>query len=61
VFGYPPDEAARVASQALSTFLLHEQGTAKLESIRRPVMEVRLVFFTMPAAETFLRHQQFPR
>ena len=60
-FGYPREEAARVVSQALSAFLLHEQGTAKLTSARRPVAEVRLVFFGAADAETFLRHQRFPR
>jgi O-acetyl-ADP-ribose deacetylase len=58
-YGYPPPEAAGVASQAISAFLLHEAGTAKLESVRRPLAEVRLVFFTPGAAEEFLRHQQF--
>src|SRR5918911_460321 len=59
-FGYPREEAARVASQAISAFLLHEQGTAKLAAAERPLAEVRLVFFTLTDAEMFLRQQQFP-
>ena len=60
VFGYPREEAARVASHAISGFLLHEQGTAKLVTHERPLDEVRLVFFAQPDAEIFLSHQQFP-
>jgi len=60
-FGYPREEAAQVASQAISAFLLHEQGTAKLAAAARPLAEVRLVFFAQSDAEMFLRHQQFPR
>lgn len=56
---YPRHEAAQVASRAVSTFLLHETGTAKLENIRRPLAEVRLVFFSQADADAFLRHQQF--
>ena len=59
-FGYPREEAAKVASQAISGFLLHEQGTAKLTTHERPLAEVRLVFFAQPDADMFLRHQQFP-
>ncbi len=58
-FGYPRHEAAQVVSQAISTFLLHEVGTAKLESVQRPLAEVRLVFFSQADANKFLRHQQF--
>ena len=60
-FGYPRHEAAKVVSQALSAFMLHEAGTAKLdEEVHPPVAEVRLVFFSEADAEMFLRHQQFP-
>src|SRR5213076_3420055 len=59
-FGYPRAEAAQVAAQAISSFLLHEQGTAKLATHERPLAEVRLVFFAQPDADIFLRHQQFP-
>src|SRR2546423_1622247 len=58
-FGYPQPEAARVASQAVSAFLLSEAGTAQLTVDARPLAEVRLVFFSQPAADEFLRHQQF--
>ncbi len=58
-YSYPRHEAAQVASRALSTFLLHETGTAKLENIQRPLAEVRLIFFSQADADAFLRHQQF--
>jgi O-acetyl-ADP-ribose deacetylase (regulator of RNase III) len=48
VYGYPPEEAAQVASQALRDFL----------SADSTIREVRLVFFTLKDAETFLAHQQ---
>jgi hypothetical protein len=38
---------------------LHETGTVKLTPDARPLEEVRLVFFSQPAADEFLRHQQF--
>ena len=59
-FGYPRPEAAQTASQAISAFLLHVVGTAKLEGTGHPLAEVRLVFFSQPDADKFLRHQQFP-
>jgi O-acetyl-ADP-ribose deacetylase (regulator of RNase III) len=49
VYGYPQDEAARVASRAIQRFLA---GDAKLT-------EVRLVFFARGDAEVFLKHQGF--
>ena len=58
-FGYPQDEAARVASRAVGAFLLQEAGTAQPAPDARPLTEVRLVFFSPGAAEEFLRHQQF--
>src|SRR5438067_1186634 len=58
-FGYPRDKAAVVASQAISAFLLHEVGTAKLETEQRPLAEVRLIFFSQSDADMFVRHQQF--
>ena len=48
-YGYPRDEAARVASQAIKEFL------ARDASLR----EVRLVFFSPDDAEIFLKHQVF--
>jgi len=49
VYSYPREEAAEVASLALSEFL------AKDDSIR----EVRLVFFHPGDLDVFIRHQQF--
>lgn len=50
-FGYPPEEAAEVASEAIADFLDAD------ESIR----EVRLVFFSEAGAEVFLRKHKFER
>jgi O-acetyl-ADP-ribose deacetylase len=49
VYGYPPAEAAAVASQAIMEFL----ATDKLLS------EVRLVFFKQSDMNVFLRHHKF--
>ena len=49
VFGYPQDEAAKVASQAISRFFDSADS----------VLEVRLVFFQQTAADIFLKHQEF--
>ena len=49
IYGYPKDEAAQVASEAIAGAL------AKLPSIR----EVRLVFFTEADARVFIAHQRF--
>ena len=56
-YGYPPHEAARVASRAIRKFLSPEGGGmagrhAKLE-------EVRLVFFSESDSHMFLRHHKF--
>lgn len=48
-FAYPRHEAARIASEAIKEFL---DGDEKPE-------QVRLVFFSAPDAEMFLRHQRF--
>ena len=48
-FGYPPSEAAAVASAALKEFL----------SASDALKEVRLMFFHQRDAKTFLRHHQF--
>ncbi len=58
-YGYPRAAAAQIASQAISTFLLHVSATAKLESVHRPLAEVRLIFFSQADTDEFLRHQQF--
>lgn len=49
VYGYPRHEAADVASRAIEEFL---SGDTLLR-------EVRLVFFSAPDLDTFLKHQQF--
>ena len=49
VYGYPLDEAARVASQAIEKFLQTDSS----------IQEVRLVFFSRSDAEIFLKNQVF--
>ena len=49
VFGYPPDEAAKVSSKTIENFL----------STDRQLKEVRLVFFQSQDAEAFLENQKF--
>jgi O-acetyl-ADP-ribose deacetylase (regulator of RNase III) len=48
-FGYPPGEAAGVASAAIESTLASSPG----------IREVRLVFFQPDAARVFLEHQRF--
>ena len=48
-FGYPPEEAAVIASSAVEGFLAGDPS----------VREVRFVFFTPRAAAVFLRHHRF--
>ena len=54
-YGYPPEEAAQVASQAIREFLESERG----RQARHQLEEVRLVFFSPPSAEIFLRNHKF--
>jgi len=49
VFGYPPEEAAKVSSKTIENFL----------STDRQLKEVRLVFFQDRDAEVFLANQEF--
>ncbi|HEY0048721.1 MAG TPA: O-acetyl-ADP-ribose deacetylase [Pyrinomonadaceae bacterium] len=49
VFAYPRDEAARVSSEAIKNFLEDNQT----------IKQVRLVFFSAPDAEKFVKHQVF--
>ena len=49
VYGYPKEEAARVASSAIEQFLNHDSA----------LTEVRLVFFSPGDAEVFRRHHTF--
>jgi O-acetyl-ADP-ribose deacetylase (regulator of RNase III) len=48
-FGYPKDEAAAVAAQAIEAFLQADQT----------MQEIRLVFFSTRDVQMFLRHHQF--
>lgn len=48
-FGYPPGEAARVASAAIKDFLENNQT----------IKQVRLVFFSAADAGKFVEHQSF--
>jgi O-acetyl-ADP-ribose deacetylase len=52
-FGYPREEAARVASRAITEFLTQAAEAANSLS------DVRLVFFSEPDARAFLSNQQF--
>ncbi len=49
IYGYPPEEAAGVASQTIEAFL----------NRRRTIREVRLVFFSTRDAQVFRAHQRF--
>jgi O-acetyl-ADP-ribose deacetylase (regulator of RNase III) len=51
IYGYPRDEAAAIASQAIADFLVRDTS----------LQEVRLVFFTRRDAAAFLQYQVFPR
>jgi O-acetyl-ADP-ribose deacetylase (regulator of RNase III) len=59
-YGYPREEAARVASQAVAKFLT---GETTRDDARAPssevLREVRFVFFSQPDADVFLRNQSF--
>ena len=49
VYGYPPNEAAKVSSQAIEQFL----------GVDKSIAEVRLVFFASGDGEVFLKHHGF--
>ncbi|HEX9879987.1 MAG TPA: O-acetyl-ADP-ribose deacetylase [Candidatus Binatia bacterium] len=49
VYGYPMDEAARISSSVVETFLAAPTS----------IQEVRMVFFSQKEAETFLAHHDF--
>jgi O-acetyl-ADP-ribose deacetylase (regulator of RNase III) len=49
VYGYPPDQAAEVASRTIENFLATDLQ----------LKEVRLVFFQKPDADVFLQNQKF--
>ena len=48
-FGYPQAEAAQVSSETIKSYLVTDDQ----------IKEVRLVFFQLRQAETFLKHQKF--
>ena len=56
-YGYPPHEAARVASCAIREFLSPEGEAAAGEGAN--LEEVRLVFFSESNLKMFLRHHKF--
>ncbi|MCA1567823.1 MAG: O-acetyl-ADP-ribose deacetylase [Acidobacteria bacterium] len=58
-YGYPPDKAAQVASEAIREFLTTESGGAEASAARDKLGEVRLIFFSPPSAEIFLRNHKF--
>ncbi|MDQ3907237.1 MAG: O-acetyl-ADP-ribose deacetylase [Acidobacteriota bacterium] len=57
-FGYPREEAARVASRAIREFLTGATSAGEGEAASS-LSDVRLVFFSEADARTCLRHQQF--
>jgi O-acetyl-ADP-ribose deacetylase (regulator of RNase III) len=71
-YGYPREEAARVASEAISNYLTtgDATGDATGDGVvnatgdqrvgdQRGVQEIRLVFFSQRDAELFVRHHSF--
>ncbi|MDT7603110.1 MAG: O-acetyl-ADP-ribose deacetylase [Acidobacteriota bacterium] len=67
-FGYPREEAARVASETISNYLTTGDATGDGvvnvpgdQRVRdgRGVQEIRLVFFSQRDAELFVRHHSF--
>ena len=50
IYGYPREEAAVVASEAITRFLERDAS----------LVEIRLVFFTEREVCVFLTHQRFP-
>lgn len=58
-YGYPPEEAAQVSSEAIREFL-SGAGDVDVETGEHSIIEeVRLVFFSESSAEIFLRHHKF--
>jgi O-acetyl-ADP-ribose deacetylase (regulator of RNase III) len=58
-FYYPPDKAAQVASEAIREFLTGGSEDEDQRDGKGTLQEVRLVFFSPPSAEMFLRHHKF--
>jgi O-acetyl-ADP-ribose deacetylase (regulator of RNase III) len=61
VFGYPREEAARVASAAIKNFLDTNEDNERGEraSSSQSLRDVRLVFFSDSDAQVFLRNHSF--
>lgn len=58
-YGYPPEEAAGVASEAIRDFFSGGGGVAGRRDEQAGPQEVRLVFFSEAGAQVFLRHHKF--
>ncbi|HEX8130344.1 MAG TPA: O-acetyl-ADP-ribose deacetylase [Pyrinomonadaceae bacterium] len=58
-YGYPPEEAAQVASHAIREFLTTESTGVEKEEARDKLAEVRLVFFSPQGGGIFLRNHKF--
>ncbi|MCA1556127.1 MAG: O-acetyl-ADP-ribose deacetylase [Acidobacteria bacterium] len=58
-YGYPPEEAAQVASRAIRDFLSEASGTNDPDEGQLILAEVRLVFFSERDEKIFLRHHKF--
>ena len=58
-YGYPPEEAAGVASEAIRDFLLDGRDAQERADEQGGLQEIRLIFFSPPSAEIFLRHHKF--
>ena len=60
-YGYPREEAARVASEAVAKFLTNEAapGDDEDDESTTTLREVRFVFFSQRDADVFLRNHKF--
>jgi O-acetyl-ADP-ribose deacetylase (regulator of RNase III) len=58
-YGYPPNEAAGIASRAIREFLSPQGRNEETAGEVVKLEEVRLVFFSEPGAKMFLRHHKF--
>ncbi len=58
-YGYPREEAAAVASQAIKDFFAHADATEGGAEQQGGLEEVRLVFFSRGDAEVLLENQKF--
>ena len=58
-YGYPQEAAAQVASEAIRDFLSVGRGVEERAHGEGWPEKIRLVFFSPPGAEIFLRHHKF--